>query len=327
MKTKLSVVEEPDSVQISAIIPIADRHDEIEMVTHEYLNMLLGSGRSFEMIYVVDGTHPALAATLENLKTTNPAVKVISLNQYYGEAACIREGVKRASGEIILLLPPYLQVLPMSIGMMLGQLENVDLVTAVRDRKDDQFINRLRGWGFEQLARFAGSRFADPGCSVRAIKRKVFDDMVLQDEQHRFMPLFAERLGFNVQEILLPQAESDKRARQHAPGTYLARMLDLISISFLLKFLQKPFRFFGSIGAGSIALGLAIGLIISAERIFADVPLGDRPLLLLSVLLVVLGIQIAAIGLIAEIVIFTRSKGTPTYYIDHIVENSKGQTE
>ena len=211
--------------------------------------------------------------------------------------------------------------------MMLGQLENADMVTAIRDRKDDQFINRVRGWGFEQLARFADSRFADPGCSVRAIKRKVFDDMVLQDEQHRFMPLFAERLGFNVQEILLPQAESDKRARQHAPAIYLARMLDLISISFLLKFLQKPFRFFGSIGAGTIALGVIVGLVISAERIFADVPLGDRPLLLLSVLLVVLGIQIAAIGLIAEIVIFTRSKGTPTYYIDQIVENKQGQPE
>lgn len=327
MKTKLSVVELPDNVQISAIIPVADRHDEIEMVTNEYLNMLLSSGRTFEIIYVVDGAHPALASTLLTIQASNPAIKVISLNQYYGEAACIREGVKRAGGEVILLLPPYLQVLPMSIGMMLGQLENADVVTAVRDRKDDQVINRIRGWGFERLAQFAGSRFADPGCSVRAIKRKVFDDMVLQDEQHRFLPLFAERLGFNVQEILLPQAESDKLARQHTPGTYLARLLDLISISFLLKFLQKPFRFFGSIGAGAIALGTIVGLIISAERIFADVPLGDRPLLLLSVLLVVLGIQIAAIGLIAEIIIFTRSKGTPTYYIDHIVESNKGQAE
>jgi hypothetical protein len=266
--------------------------------------------------------HPAVVSTLQQIEATNPAVKVMMLNQYYGEAACIREGVKRASGDVILLLPPYLQVMPDSIITLLGRLDTADVVTAVRDRKDDQFINRFRGWVFEKLARIAGSHFADPGCSVRALKRHVFDEMVLQDEQHRFLPLFAERLGFTVQEVLLPQAESDKRHRQHSLHIYLGRMLDLISISFLLRFLQKPFRFFGSVGAGSIFIGTLIGLYITAERFFANVAMGDRPMLLLAVLMIVLGIQIAAIGLIAEIVIFTRSKGTPTYHIDHIAEKN-----
>jgi hypothetical protein len=322
MKAILSVVEYQPNVQISAIIPVADRHDEIEMVTREYFSMLVRSGRTFEMIYVVDGMHPAVVSTLQQIEATNPAVKVMMLNQYYGEAACIREGVKRASGDVILLLPPYLQVMPDSIITLLGRLDTADVVTAVRDRKDDQFINRFRGWVFEKLARIAGSHFADPGCSVRALKRHVFDEMVLQDEQHRFLPLFAERLGFTVQEVLLPQAESDKRHRQHSLHIYLGRMLDLISISFLLRFLQKPFRFFGSVGAGSIFIGTLIGLYITAERFFANVAMGDRPMLLLAVLMIVLGIQIAAIGLIAEIVIFTRSKGTPTYHIDHIAEKN-----
>lgn len=322
MKAKLSVVEIQDKLQISAIVPIADRHDDIDMVAREYLKMLVRSGQTFEIIFVLDGMHPAVAATLEDLATTHPAIKVIMLNQYYGEAACIREGVKRASGEIILLLPPYQQVVSDSILTLLGRLETADVATAVRDRKGDQFINRIRGWTFEKLARIAGSHFADPGCSVRAIKRKVFDEMVLQDEQHRFLPLFAERLGFKVQEVLLPQAESDKRHRQHSLSIYLGRMLDLISISFLLRFLQKPFRFFGSVGATAIFIGTLVGLYITGERFFADVPMGDRPMLLLAVLMVVLGIQIAAIGLIAEIVIFTRSKGTPTYHIDHIAEKT-----
>lgn len=322
MKALLSVVELQTNVQISAIIPVSDRHDELEMVTREYFSMLVHSGRTFELIYVVDGMHPAVVATLQQIEATNPAIKVILLNQYYGEAACIREGVKRANGDVILLLPPYLQVVTNSIITLLSRLETADVATAVRDRKDDQFLNRIRGWIFEKLAKVAGSHFADPGCSVRAIKRNVFDEMVLQDEQHRFLPLFAERLGFTVQEVLLPQAESDKRHRQHSFQIYLGRMLDLISISFLLRFLQKPFRFFGSVGAGAIFMGTLIGLYITAERFLAGVPMGDRPMLLLAVLLVVLGIQIAAIGLIAEIVIFTRSKGTPTYHIDHVAENT-----
>lgn len=320
MKAKLTVVEVQDNPQISAIVPIADRHDDIETVTRDYLGMLVKSGRSFELIYVLDGMHPAVAATLEKLEASHPAIKVVLLNQYYGEAACIREGVKRSRGEVILLLPPYMQVVPDSIITLLGRLDTADVATAVRNRSDDQFLNRMRGWTFEKMARIAGSHFADPGCSVRALKRSVFDEMVLQDEQHRFLPLFAERLGFKVQEVLLPQAASDKRHRQHSVDTYLGRMLDLISISFLLRFLQKPFRFFGSVGAAAIFVGTLIGLFITAERFLADVPMGDRPMLLLAVLMVVLGIQIAAIGLIAEIVIFTRSKGTPTYHIDHIAE-------
>jgi hypothetical protein len=324
MKAQLSVVEASENMQVSAIVPIADRHDDIEMVTREYLNMLTRSQRTFELIFVLDGMHPAVAATLEKLETSHPSISIVMLNQYYGEAACIREGVKRSSGKIILLLPPYLQVVSDSIITLLTRLEIADVATAVRDRTEDQFLNRMRGWAFEKMARIAGSHFADPGCSVRAIKRRVFDEMVLQDEQHRFLPLFAERLGFTVQEVLLPQAESDKRRRQHSVDTYLGRMLDLISISFLLRFLQKPFRFFGSVGAGAIFIGTLIGLYITAERFFAGIPMGDRPMLLLSVLMVVLGIQIAAVGLIAEIVIFTRSRGTPTYHIDHIVEKSTG---
>ena len=324
MKAQLSVVEDSENMQVSAIVPIADRHDDIEMVTREYLNMLVRSERTFELIFVLDGMHPAVAATLEKLETSHPSIKIVMLNQYYGEAACIREGVKRSNGEIILLLPPYLQVVSDSIIGLMARLENADVATAVRDRTEDQFLNRMRGWAFEKMARIAGSHFADPGCSVRAIKRLVFDEMVLQDEQHRFLPLFAERLGFKVQEVLLPQAESDKRRRQHSVDTYLGRMLDLISISFLLRFLQKPFRFFGSVGAGAIFIGTLIGLYITAERFLVGIPMGDRPMLLLSVLMVVLGIQIAAVGLIAEIVIFTRSKGTPTYHIDHIVEKSTG---
>lgn len=322
MKAKLSVVEVKDQLDISAIIPIADRHDDIEEVAREYLKMLVRSGKTFEMIFVLDGMHPAVAATLETIAASNPAIKVVMLNQYFGEAACIREGVKRSTGDVILLLPPYQQVVSDAIVTLLGRLETADVATAVRDRKEDQFLNRVRGWTFEKMARIAGSHFSDPGCSVRAIKRKVFDEMVLQDEQHRFLPLFAERLGFKVQEVLLPQAESDKRHRQHSPSIYLGRMLDLISISFLLRFLQKPFRFFGSVGAISIFIGTIIGAVITYERFFDAVPMGDRPMLLLAVLMVVLGIQIAAVGLIAEIVIFTRSKGTPTYHIDHIAEKA-----
>lgn len=320
MKAPVSTLDIPDSIYISAIIPVADRHGETEIVWQCYFNMLSSIGRPFELIYVIDGGHPTISEGLARLEQSCPFLKVQRLNQEFGEAACIREGIKMSRGEVILLLPAYLQVLPEAIPAMISHMEFADVVTAVRDRQQDQLFNRLRGWGFEYLAKLAGSRFADPGCNVRAIKRCVFDELVLQDEQHRFLPLLAERLGFTVKEMVLPQADSDRLLRVHHISIYLGRFLDLVSISFLTRFLQKPFRFFGSVGAGFIATGLVMGMYIVAQRLFADIALGDRPMLLLTVLLVVLGLQIAAIGLIAEIIIFTRSRGTPTYHIKRIVE-------
>lgn len=321
MKASIISFDAPENVFISAIVPVADRYDEAEIVWRAYYDMLASTGRPFELIYVIDGMHPTISEIMKRLEQTHPLLKVQCLNQQFGEAACIREGVKISRGEIILLLPPYLQILPEAIPVLIDRLATVDVATAVRNRQLDQPLNRLRGWGFEKLAKIAGSRFADPGCSVRAIKRKVFDEIVIQDEQHRFLPMLAERVGFVVEDIVLPQADSDRRLRTHQPIVYLSRFLDLLSISFLMRFLQKPFRFFGSVGAGFIAAGLMIGIYIVIERLFGNVPLADRPMLLLTVLLIVLGLQIAAIGLIAEIIIFTRSRGTATYHIQTIVEH------
>lgn len=320
MKASIISFDTRENVFISAIVPVADRHDEAEIVWRAYYDMLASTGRPFELIYVIDGMHPIISAIMKRLELTHPLLKVQCLNQQFGEAACIREGIKISRGEIILLLPPYLQIMPDAIPTLIDRLATVDLATAVRDRELDQPLNRLRGWGFERLARIAGSRFPDPGCNVRAIKRKVFDEIVIQDEQHRFLPMLAERVGFVVEAVVLPQADSDRRLRTHQPIDYLSRFLDLLSISFLMRFLQKPFRFFGSVGASLVSAGLVIGLYIVGQRLFGGIALADRPMLLLTVLLIVLGLQIAAIGLIAEIIIFTRSRGTATYHIQTIVE-------
>ena len=310
---------------LSAIVPVLDRHDDPEAVFTAYAAMLRATGRSFEMIYVLDGEKPAVSAALRRFEESGQPLTVIRFNQSFGEAACIREGVRRAQGYTILLLPAFLQVEPADIPRLLDRMGEADVVVAARDRHGDQPLHRLRGWGFERLARIAGSRFEDPGCTVGVVRRHVFDELTLQDEQHRFLPLLAERLGFRVEQVELPQAAVDRKIRLHRPGFYLGIGLDLLSISFLLRFLQKPFRFFGTVGAVTVALGLVLGCVLAFERYVLGIPLAERPLLLLTALLIVLGLQIAAVGLIAEIIIFTRSTGSSaTYHIQRIVERADG---
>jgi hypothetical protein len=185
-------------------------------------------------------------------------------------------------------------------------------------------FNRMRGWGFQTMARFAGAKYDDPGCMVRSVHRSVFDEIPMQDEKQRFLPLLAEVHGFKVIQLTLPQAESDAGRPQHRLGVYFDVMMDLLAVGFLVRFMQRPFRFFGTVGAGSILCSLLLMGFLLFQRQVSNVPLGDRPLLVLVVLLLVLGIQIAAIGLIAEIVIFTRGDGKQHYRIEKIVEHVSG---
>lgn len=319
---KLDLVE---TLDLSVVVPVMHRVDDLDRLHADYRAAVAATGRSHEFIYVVDGgpgggARAEAAHTLDRLAAAGEPIVLIRFNREFGEAACLREGVRRSGGRHILFLPAYFQVGPGAITDIVARLDEADVVTANRRRSADSPFNRLRGWGFERMARFVGARYADPGCFVRAAHRSVFSEVSIQDEKQRFLPLLAEMRGFKVLQMTVPQADSDGGRPQHRPGVYIDVVLDLVAVSFLLRFLQRPFRFFGTIGAASILSSLALMAYMLFEREVSNVPLGDRPMLVLVVLLMVLGIQTAAIGLIAEIIIFTRSDGRTHYAVETVVE-------
>ncbi|MGK2909925.1 MAG: glycosyltransferase [Sphingobium sp.] len=307
-------------IELSVVIPVTGRFDPPEALYRSYLDAVKRTGRNFEIIYVLDGPYPAISLMIDKFAKAGHAVRAVGFNREFGEAACLREGSRQAVGNTILFLPAYSQVEISAIPLILKQLETEDIVVASRDRRLDRPLNRFRSWGFEMLARIAGSRYPDPGCVVRAVRRRVLDEVTIQDEQHRFLPLMAELHGFRVGQITVPQAQSDARRPQHRPAVYLDVVLDLFAVAFLLRFIQKPFRFFGSVGAVSIIMSILLAGYLLYERQVTGVPMSDRPLLVLDALLVIVGVQIAAIGLVAEIVLFTRNDGRTHYHIDTIVE-------
>lgn len=310
-------------IDVSVVIPVTGRFDPPELLYASYTEALNRTGRTYEIIYVLDGPYPTISAMAERLSESGAPVRAVGFNREFGEAACLREGSRRAIGASILFLPAYSQIEPDSIGLLLDRLKTEDIVVASRNRKKDRPLNRLRSWGFEMLARVAGSRYSDPGCVVRAVRRRVLDEMPIQDEQHRFLPLMAELHGFRVAQVTVPQASSDARRPQHRATVYLDVVLDLFAVAFLLRFIQKPFRFFGTAGAASILLSILLAAYLLYERQVTGVPMSDRPLLVLDALLVIVGIQLAAIGLVAEIVLFTRNDGRTHYHIDTIVQEEQ----
>jgi len=150
-------------------------------------------------------------------------------------------------------------------------------------------------------------------------KREVLEETGLYGDLHRFLPILASRQGFKVREIDIPQSGLERRIRTYPLGIYLRRVIDLLTVFFLIKFTRKPLRFFGLTGTAVLMMGLAITCYLVVMRLFFDVSLSERPLFLAGILFVVLGLQIFALGLIGEIIIFTHVKDIKEYKVEEIL--------
>jgi hypothetical protein len=311
---------------LSVIIVLRGRVEDVSNVYRDYRDSLLSLGQKVEFIYVLDGPHPEAWAELVKLVEQGEPIMVLDMPRVFGEAACLREGIKHARAEKVLILPPFLQVETSALPVLVAGLETADLVVASRNRSGDSAWNRMRGWTYQQVARLAQSSYDDPGCGVCAVRAHVFQEINLLDGHQRFLALLAEQAGFRVSQVTVAQAAPDRRARVHSVSEYVDGLMDVAAIAFVTRFMQKPFRFFGSIGLFLAAAGLITGLILVFQRFAFHEALQDRPMLIVVVLLVVLGIQIAAVGLIAEIVIFTRS-ATLNYRIREIVDQASSRKQ
>jgi glycosyltransferase involved in cell wall biosynthesis len=286
----------------------------------EYKEALSQMGRAFEIIYVVEGSFQKVYLELKALKEKGEKLTLIKHSRTFGEATAIHSGFLHASGEIIMTLPAYHQVDAAELPKLVQSLGDNDMVIARRWPREDSGWNRLQTRAFHSIVRrMAGNICNDLGCSVRIFRRKILEEINLYGELHRFFPILCHKQGFRVREIDMKQSAKENRVRTYAFGIYLRRMIDLLTVFFLIKFTKKPLRFFGLTGSALLAVGMIIILYLVVNRLAFGVALSDRPLLLAGILFVVLGLQIFAIGLVGEIIIFTHAREIKEYTVDEII--------
>lgn len=310
-----------NKITISVIIPVSERHDRLVELYGRYREALESLGESFEIIIVLDGPFPDLEAELDSMNDAHSDIRIVKLSQSFGEAATLSAGFEQARGSLLLTLPAYWQVEPSEIGKLVLALEDNSMIVGCRWPRIDSWMNRLQANVFHRVLNFvADCSFRDLGSGVRLLRKEVADEIPLYGDQHRFLPLLAERAGFRVKEVEVKQSARDSGPRVYRFGVYLRRLLDILTVFFLVKFTKKPLRFFGLIGSGLFAVGGAVLAYVVVQRLFFSMPLADRPALLLSCLLVVLGVQLFALGLIGELVIFAHGRDTKEYKIEYIRE-------
>ena len=314
------MIQESKSLQISVVIPVCERYSEATGLYAEYAEGLNALGRSYELIFVLDGPRPKFVTGLEQLIREGREFTIIKLSRSFGESTALMAGFERAAGEIIMTLPAYHQVDGRDIGKLVEALDSVDLATGRRWPRVGGRFEFLRRSAFHGLTAWVtGQQYSDLGCRARALRRRVLGELSLYGDQHYFLAVLADRQGFRVKEVDLRQSPKDRFDGRYRSREYAHRVLDIFTIFFLVRFTKKPLRFFGMIGVSTFGVGALLLTYLVIDRLVFRNPLADRPALLLSSLLVVLGLQVFALGLLGELIIFTHARGIKDYQVDEVI--------
>ena len=312
--------------RFSVLVPVCQRVDDLGELLGEYVAALDAVGTQFELIVVLDGPKRAYLDVLQRATTADARIRVIELAKEFGESAALAAGFDAARGAILITLPAYYQVEAQEIPRLLAAAaEGGDMLIAVRWPRAGGPFEKLRRGAFHGLFNFiSGMRFRDLACGVRLFPRAVAEEIHLYGDQHRFLPALASRRGFRVREVELRQSPKDRFQGHYRLREYLHRFLDVLTVFFLVRFTKKPLRFFGTIGFLAAGIGGVATAILVVQRLFLGQALAGRPALLLASLLVVLGVQTFALGLIGELIIFTHASGMKEYTIRRVIQ-SPGQ--
>lgn len=315
----------PGPVDISVVIPV---HNEEGSLTelHERLTQVLSSlEKSYEIIFVDDGSTDASFKILASIGNKDDYVKIIRLRRNFGKSAAVKAGFDYSRGNILVTMDGDLQEDPADIPLFLAKLdEGYDMVNGWRaDRKDPFFSKKLPSRLFNRLASWVtGVKVHDFGSPLKAFRREVIENIDLYGEMHRYMPALASWMGASIAELKVRH-----NPRRHGKSNYgitrLSRgFFDLITVKFLLSYSSRPLQLFGIPGLLSFFAGFIIGIYLVIEKFIANTSIGDRPLLLLAVLLVIVGIQFIVMGLLGEITArtFYEVHSKPTYHVKEIIE-------
>jgi dolichol-phosphate mannosyltransferase len=288
---------------VSVIVPVLPRAESLAAFYREFAGPLRAAGHAVEFIFVVPVTRFGLAGELERLRDAGEPIRVLRVAQPTGSGMLVRVGAMEASHDTMILLPPFLRVTADSLPPLVEALNGADAVFASRKDRSPSLFSRLQRRTYNSLARHATrGRFEDLGCGVGVIRREALREAPMYGEFLRFLPLLLQREGFTVITAPAEQHPSDTGLRLHRPASYMQAVVDLLGFYFLSRFTERPLRFFGFIGLLSAAAGLVLLLVLFVQKLQGQ-GIADRPALLLGTLLLALGVQSIAVGLVAEIIV------------------------
>jgi hypothetical protein len=319
-------MEPPEQVDVTVVVPVQSPDAEIREVFQALGNELDRQGRRYEIIFIFDGVQGAAYQTAQALRREQAVrpglIKIISFKSAFGESVCLSAAFERSAGRYLLTSPQYVQIDPLEVGPMLEALDRgADFVIPWRHPRVDPVLNRIQSAFFNWvIRRIIRGQFRDLNCYFRALRREVLEDISIYGDMYRFLPVMAFRQGFKVVELPVRHLKEWGKAGFFGLGVYVRRFLDILAVMFLTKFTLKPLRFFGTLGGLLMLIGGGICIYLAVQKFVFGQGVAGRPLLLMGVLLVVLGVQIVGFGLVGEIIIFSQARNLKEYRVERLYD-------
>lgn len=317
-------------MDLSLVIPIYNEAENIPLLINAINQSLENSNLTYEIICVDDGSQDGSTEALKDILLTTPCLKAIILRRNYGQTPAMAAGFENARGKVIITLDGDLQNDPTDIPLLLQKLEEgYDLVSGWRKNRQDDALTRLLPSKIANwiIAKITGVKLHDYGCSLKAYRKELIADMNLYGELHRFLPALAYIEGAKITEIPVNHHPRRFGKSKYGLGRTFRVIMDLLTVFFIKKFLTRPMHVFGFFGLISMILGFFIGIYLSVLKLGLGQSIGDRPLLILCVLLILTGVQLFSFGLLGELLMRTyhESQKLPIYRIRDIYFNSDNQ--
>jgi glycosyltransferase involved in cell wall biosynthesis len=314
-------------VKLSIVIPIFNEEENVALIYEEVKGVLNGMEVEHEILFIDDGSTDNSLNILKEIQNHDPSVIGISFRKNFGQTAAMSAGFDYATGDVIVTIDGDLQNDPHDIPHMIQKIEEgYDVVTGWRHDRKDAFINRkLPSIIANKIISWTTKvSLHDYGCTLKAFRREVIKNIKLYGEMHRFIPAIASGMGISFTEIKVNHRPRKYGTSKYGISRTIRVVLDLITVKFLLSYATRPIQVFGLLGFASGSVGFLIALVMTIQRQFFGVPLADRPLLFLAILLIFVGIQFISLGLIAELQARTyhESQQKPVYYVREVLSTN-----
>lgn len=319
-KDSETVSEKP---RLSAIWICSPNDPAIGETLAEYSNTLSSLPCACDLTVIANGAEAEEnSELLSALASASVPCRMISLHRNSDDSTAIAAGLEETEGELVALLPSYLQSDPAGLERMLEEIDRgSDFVASWRSPRVDSFSDRLKSRIFNSITRSLTSiRLHDINSGLRLMRREITKDVPLYSELDRFLPIMAAMQGYRVSEIKVRHLTERVKRGDGGLGVYFRRILDLVTLFFLFKFTRKPLRFFGLLGGLVVLMGSVVAAMVTIQRLMGT-PAADRPALLLAVLLMVLGVQLFSLGLLGELIIFVHGTKLETRHVEKVFES------
>lgn len=315
-------------MDLSVVIPVYNEAENIGPLHEELAAVLAPTGLSYEIVLVDDGSSDGTFDILSALAARDPHVVVVRLSRNFGQTAALAAGFAQSTGADVVTLDGDRQNPPSEIPSLVAKRrEGFDMVTGWRfDRQDAWLSRRLPSKIANALiGAITGVRLHDYGCTLRLIRGDIARNLRLYGEMHRFIPALVDDLGGKIVEVRVGHRPRVAGTSKYGISRTVRVVLDLVTVKFLSSYSTRPIHIFGVIGLAATFLGLLVLSFLTFEKLYLGYNIGDRPLLMLGVLLTIMGFQFVTMGLLGELLVRTyhESQSKPVYRVDTVLGGTR----